>query len=308
MPNTINYAESWNPGLLTATIQGTLTSAHITSNVAWEGARTFHFTAMSTSGYRNHTAGGKIKRGVLTQTDVPFSFTHDRSIAFLVDKSEVQDSHYTADIQKVAERFQRTKGAPEVDALFFETVAQKAKAANLYDETAIGTINKTNVFEKLKGALSKVKRYRGSLICYVKTPVMDALELALADKAKIEWTSISGLEFSIETRVAKLDGVVIIEVIYDDRFYTKFDYLDTEQGGFTPNGAGKPINFLFASTETCLTVKRIQSIYINAPGTHTEGDGWYFQMRDNWDTFVLPNGKDGKVDSCYVSYDNSEAA
>ena len=50
----LNYAEQWSPELLEILMQGTLTSPFVTSNVRWLDAKTFHFTQMSTSGYKNH--------------------------------------------------------------------------------------------------------------------------------------------------------------------------------------------------------------------------------------------------------------
>ena len=51
MPN-LNYAQVWEPELLEILMQGTLTSPFVTSNVKWLDAKTFHFTQMSTSGYK----------------------------------------------------------------------------------------------------------------------------------------------------------------------------------------------------------------------------------------------------------------
>lgn len=53
MPN-LNYAEQWSPDLLEILMQETLTSPFVTTNVRWLDARTFHFTQMSVSGYKNH--------------------------------------------------------------------------------------------------------------------------------------------------------------------------------------------------------------------------------------------------------------
>lgn len=308
MPNTNNYAQVWEKELLTINIQNALTSPFFTSNVKWLDAKTFHFTQMSTSGFRNHTVGGAFKRGVYTQTDKPYTLEHDRNIEFLVDKREVDETNATASIQNVAYVFERTKAVPEVDAYFFSTVATKAIATSGLSATvnALSVYTKANIIEKIKGAIAKVKRYRGSLIVYVKSELMDLLELALADKAQIQWTSVSGLEFSIETRVAIIDGVPVMEVLDDDRFYTAFDYLDTEAGGFTPASGGKVISILVASTETVKTVKKISSVYYFAPGEHTSGDGYLYQEREFWDTFVFPNGKDGVIDSIYVEYVSAE--
>ena len=77
MPNTANYAERWEPELLEILTQDSLISPFITTAVKWLSAKTFHFTQMSTSGYKSHNRNGGWNRGVFVQTDVPFTVTHD---------------------------------------------------------------------------------------------------------------------------------------------------------------------------------------------------------------------------------------
>ena len=85
MANTLNYAQVWSPELLEIMTQETLCTPFITTNVKWLDAKTFHFTSMSTSGFKNHSRSGGWNRGTYTQTDHPFTVTHDRDIEFLVD-------------------------------------------------------------------------------------------------------------------------------------------------------------------------------------------------------------------------------
>ena len=85
----LNYAQQWSPELLEILIQGTITSPFITSNVKWVGARTFHFTQTSTSGFKNHNRNGGWNKGSFAQKDVPYTVEHDRDISFLVDKADV---------------------------------------------------------------------------------------------------------------------------------------------------------------------------------------------------------------------------
>lgn len=76
----LNYAEQWSPELLEILMQGTLTSPFVTSNVRWLDAKTFHFTQMSTSGYKNHKRTGGWNTGSYAQKDVPYTLTHDRDV------------------------------------------------------------------------------------------------------------------------------------------------------------------------------------------------------------------------------------
>lgn len=306
----LNYAEVWEPELLEILIQGTLTSPFVTQNVRWLDAKTFHFTQMSTSGYKNHSRNGGWNKGSFAQTDVPFTLKHDRDISFLVDKAEVDETNQTASIQNISMTFEQTQAVPETDALFFSKVAQKAQATEGYhSSTAAADYTAENTFSKLKGYLAagKLRRYKanGSLIMYVTSAIMDNLENSKEFTRKIEMTQISEGGLGIETRVTDIDGVPVMEVIDDERFYDKFNF-DPADGGFEPVASeSHRINVLVACGQTCKTVPKISSIYYFEPGTHTEGDGYLYQNRSLSDVFVFPNGKDGKVDSIYVDVDTT---
>lgn len=322
--SNLNYAEQYSPELLEILMQGTLTSPFVTENVRWLDAKTFHFTQMSTSGYKNHSRTGGWNKGNFTQTDVPFTVTHDRDIQFLVDKADVDETNATASVQNISRVFEQTNAVPEADALFFSKVATKALATdNYHSSTAITAYTKANVFGKLKGylAVGKLRRYKaqGALIMYVTSAIMDLLEQSTEFTRKIEMTQIAEGGLGIETRVTDIDGVSIMEVIDDERFYDSFDWSPAD-GGFEPTkkvtadsskgieavtGAHK-INVLIACGQTCKTVPKISSIYFFAPGAHTEGDGYLYQNRSLSDVFVFPNGKDGKIDSIYVDVDTTE--
>ena len=320
----LNYAEQWSPELLEILMQGTLTSPFVTSNVRWLDAKTFHFTQMSTSGYKNHSREGGWNTGKYSQTDVPYTLTHDRDVEFMVDKADVDETNATASIQNISRVFEQTWVVPETDALFFSKVAQAAqKTEGYHGSTAASTYTKAKVFGMLKDILAKgkLRRYKanGSLIMYVTSQIMDALEQSTEFTRKIEMTQIAEGGLGIETRVTEIDGVPIMEVIDDERFYDAFDW-EPEGGGFAPlkkveaasgveavTGAHK-INVLVACGQTCKTVPKINSIYYFEPGGHTKGDGYLYQNRSFSDVFVFPNGRDGKIDSIYEDVDTTEVA
>ena len=322
MPS-LNYAQTWNKDLLEILIQGTLTSPFVTSNVRWVGAKSFHFTQMSTSGYKNHDRKGGWNVGEYAQKDVPYTLTHDRDIEFLVDKADVDETNATASIHNISEVFEKTQVVPETDALFFSKIAQKAQETEGYhSSTAASEYTKGKVYSKLKDILSKgkLRRYKaqGALIMYVTGAIMDQ---STEFTRKIEMTQIAEGGLGIETRVTEIDGVPIMEVIDDERFYDAFDW-EPENGGFQPlkkkaesstgkgdgvTGAHK-INVLVACGLTCKIVPKISSIYYFDPGAHTKGDGYLYQNRSLSDVFVFPNGRDGNIDSIYVDVDTTEVA
>ncbi|MCI2047459.1 MAG: phage capsid protein [Faecalibacterium sp.] len=196
---------------------------------------------MSTGGFKNHSRNGGWNRGKYVQTDVPFTLEHDRDIEFLVDKADVDETNATASIKNISSTFEQTQASPETDALFFSKCASKALTlAGYHSSTAITAYTTANVFAKLKAMLAagKLRRYKaqGALIMYVSSAIMDLLEQSDKFTRKIEMTQISEGGVSMETRVTDIDGVPLMEVIDDERFYSAFNF-EPEDGGFAPSVA-----------------------------------------------------------------------
>lgn len=304
MANTFNYAEKYSPDILEIINQGILTAPFFTTNVDWVGAKDFHFTQMSVSGYKAHSREGGWNKGTITQTDKTFTVEHDRDISFLVDKADVDETARTAAVEKVSTVFAQTQQVPEIDCYTFSKIASiaasDANTANLKSETALATYTKDNIYSEIvkmmgKGKL-KLYRQRGSLVGYIRAELMDLLAVSTEMKLNVQVDTIVEGGKAIETRVVKINSVPLFEVVDTDRFKTAYNFTD----GCVPDGSAQDINILFASVETVKTVPKISSIYYFNAGQHTEGDGDLYQNRALWDTFVFPNGLDGKVDSIFV--------
>lgn len=303
MVRTMNYAEKYSGQILEAIQQGALTSPFIESNVQWLGAKTFHFTQMNTSGYKDHSRQGGWNKGTITQENHEFTVEHDRDISFLVDAADVDETAQTAAMMNVTRSFVNDNQIPEIDAYTFSKIASAAATAGLSEETDLSTWTAANVYTKLVGLLGKTNlklyRQRGTVVGYVRTEIMDLIAQSTELSKTVEIVNLSG-PMSIETRVAKLNGVPLIEVLATDRFYDSFSFTE----GFAPVAStSKAINVLFAALDMVHTVPKISSIYYFARGSHTEGDGDLYQNRSLWDTFIFPNGLTGKVDSVFVSKD-----
>lgn len=305
MAHTMNYAEKYSGQILEAIQQGALTSPFIESNVKWLGAKTFHFTQMNTSGYKDHSRQGGWNKGTITQKDHEFTVEHDRDISFLVDAADVDETAQTAAMMNVTRSFVNDNQIPEIDAYTFSKIASAAATAGLSEEADLSTWTAANVYTKLVGLLGKTNlklyRQRGTVVGYVRTEIMDLIAQSTELSKTVEIVNLSG-PMSIETRVAKLNGVPLIEVLATDRFYDSFSFTE----GFAPVAStSKAINVLFAALDMVHTVPKISSIYYFPRGSHTEGDGDLYQNRSLWDTFVFPNGLTGKVDSVFVSKDTT---
>ena len=302
MVNTFNYAEKYSPNIIEIIMQGALTTPFITSNVEWLGAKTFHFTQMSTSGYKAHSRDGGWNKGTITQLDKEYTVEHDRDISFLVDKADVDETARTAAVKKVSQVFVQTQQIPEIDCYAFSKIADAAlKGTGLVSSNALADFTADNVYSKIVQMLGKAKlkyyRQRGSLVGYVVSEIMDLLAISTEKTLEINYTTLTEDGIGVETRITRINGVDLIEVIDTERMKTLFDFTD----GCVPDEDAMDINILFASAETVKTVPKISSIYYFNAGQHTEGDGDLYQNRSFWDTFVFPNGKDGNIDSIFCN-------
>ena len=85
MANKMNYAEQWSDELLQIIDDGAYSSPFLTpaERVKWTGAKTFHFTRMDVSGFKNHSRDGGYNRGSVIEEDKDFTLEHDRDVDFL---------------------------------------------------------------------------------------------------------------------------------------------------------------------------------------------------------------------------------
>lgn len=298
MAHSLNYAEKYTGKILEIINQGLLTAPFLTTNVEWVGARDFHFTQQSVSGYKVHGRDGGWNKGTITETDKTYTVAHDRDISFLVDKADVDETARTAAIENISNTFVQTQQIPEIDCYAFSKIATVANEAGLVEVKTRASYTKDNIYSEIVKTIGKGKlkyyRQRGSLVGYLRSELMDMLALSTEATANITVDTIVDGERALETRVGKVNGVPIFEVIDDERFNTTFDFTEGAVAD------GQEINMLFASVEQVHTVPKISSIYYFNAGQHTEGDGDLYQNRSLMDTFVFPNGKDGKIDGVYA--------
>lgn len=284
MANAINYAERYQQELDQVLAQATLTNALETPNVNWMGAKTFHVPTVDVTGYQNHSRNGGWNRGDVTVTHEPYTLQFDRDVEFFVDQMDVDESNQAASAANITRVFLTEKAGPEVDAYRFGKMATHA----IDEGNATGeAIDATNVFQRLKADILKVRKYGPSnLIAYLSSEAMDALERSEYFQRNI---NVQNQGTAIETRVTSLDGVQLVEVWDAERFNTEHDFTS----GFTATGLG--INWIIVYRGAIVAKAKVNSVYLFAPGQHTEGDGYLYQNRMYHDLFVMKNKADGIV-------------
>lgn len=287
MANAINYAQKYQQELDQVLVQNMLTAPLETPNVNWLGAKTFYVPTVAVSGYKTHSRNGGFNRGDVTVTHEPYTLGFDRDIEFFVDQADVDESNQAASAANITRTFLVEHAAPEVDAYRFSKLATKAIAKG--NKTA-EAVDKDTVFTRLKADILKVRKYGPSnLIAYLSSEAMDALERSTEFTRNIDVKAAS--PGGIETRITSIDGVQLVEVWDENRFYTAFDFTS----GFVPAVGSYKINWLIVAKPAVIAKTKINSIYLFQPGQHTQGDGYLYQNRMYHDLFVLKNKEDGVV-------------
>jgi len=288
MGNVINYAEQYQQELDQVIKQATLTNDLETPNVQWMGARTFHVPTLSVSGYKTHSRNGGFNRGTVEVTHEPYTLSFDRDVEFFVDQMDVDESNQAASAANLTRVFLNEHAGPEIDAYRFSKLATKAIS---FGNATSEDITVDDVIVNLKRDIKKVRKYGTSnLVAYVSSDVMDLIEAYKEGKGTI---TLDNQGTSIETRVTMLDGVRLIEVFDVDRFHTSFDFTD----GFVPATGSYALNWVIVYRGAVVAKAKLNSVYLFAPGQHTQGDGYLYQNRLYHDLFVLKNKADGVVAS-----------
>ena len=284
MANAINYAERYQTELDQVLRQAMLTNVIETPNVNWLSAKTFHVPTLSVTGYQDHSRQGGWNRGDVTVTHEPYTLQFDRDVEFFVDQMDVDESNQAASAANITRVFLTEHAGPEIDAYRFGKMA--THAINQGNSTT-EAVTPTDVFQRLKQDILKVRKYGPSnLVAFISSEAMDALERSEDFTRNI---NVQNQGTAIETRVTSVDGVQLIEVWDVDRFNTQHDFTT----GFVP--AGDQINWLIVYKGAIIAKAKLNSIYLFAPGQHTEGDGYLYQNRLYHDLFVLKNKADGIV-------------
>ncbi|EMK3026053.1 hypothetical protein V8V00_003031 [Listeria monocytogenes] len=285
----INYVDKYGKELDQKLVFGTYTNELETSNLLWLDAKTFKIQTITTTGLKPHTRNKGYNEGSASNENIAYTITFDRDVEFFVDVMDVDETGQALTAANVTKEFNSRHSAPEVDAYRFSKLATEAKK-NGYSTAE--TITEENVFRTLKAAIRKVKKYgTQNLVMYVSVDVMAALELSKDFTRTISNQNIG--PSSLETRVTGIDGVKLVEIEAEDRFYDTFDFTD----GYKPAASAKKLNYLLINKGSVIGGTKHASIYLHAPGSVGQGDGWLYQYRVYHDIFVKEQQKDGVIAS-----------
>ena len=293
-----NYVEKYGDKLDQKITEGLVTSALGTQDVTWfNGGKSFKTKRITTSGLKAHTRNKGYNEGTLTDDEDTYTMGQDRDIEFYVDKQDVDETNQELSMANISNTFITEHVQPELDSYRFSKMVKETAAFDALKETETKhqlseTITKDNVYSCLKSAILPIRRYNPANITgFVSSATMDALERSTEFSRQITNQNV-GLT-ALESRVTSIDGVNFVEVWDDSRFKSAYNYDD----GAVATNEALNINYLLVARPAIVQEVKENSVYLFAPGEHTQGDGYLYQNRLYHDLFVYKSMQDALVSS-----------
>lgn len=289
--NAINYITK-DEGIFDQKIQqGLLTTVLGIPTVNWvNGGKSFTLTTLSTSGLKDHTRGKGFNSGTVANDKKVYTMGQDRDVEFFIDRQDVDETNQDLAVANISKQFIEEQVQPELDAYRFSTLGKKATETG---QSVEENLTVDNTYSRLKASILPLRKYGPqNIVGFLSSETMDMLERSKEFTRSITNQNI-GLT-ALESRVTSIDGVQLVEVWDESRFYSEYDFTE----GYQATDDAKAINFEFVAKPAVIPVVKENAIYMFAPGQHTEGDGYLYQNRLYHDIFV----KEQKKDGVYVSY------
>lgn len=272
------FDQKINQGLIT----GILGSPNV--NLV-NGGKSFTLTTISTSGLKDHNRNKGFNTGTAKNDKKVYTMEQDRDIEFYIDKQDVDETNQDLATANITKTFVEKNVQPEIDAYRFAKLAKSAVEAEHGTEE---TLTVDNVYSRLKASILPIRKYGSqNIVGFVSSEVMDMLERSKEFTRNITNQNIG--QTALESRITSIDGVQLIEVWDESRFFDGFDFTD----GYKPATDAKAINFLFVVKPAVIAIVKENAIYLFAPGEVGQGDGYLYQNRLYHDLFVKEQEKDG---------------
>lgn len=285
---TFNYVEKDGAMLDQKITEGLVTTAIGNADVNLvAGGQSFTLRTISTSGLQNHTRGKGYNEGTVTDSKKVYTMGQDRDVEFFIDQQDVDETNQELAMANISNVFITEHVQPELDAYRFSKMLATAQDTGQVDNTKL---TKSNVYGAIKDAIMPLRKYGPqSIVGFVSSDTMNKLEQSTEFTRTITNQNVGNTV--LESRITSIDGVQLIEVWDAARFMSKYDFTN----GFTATGDAQNINFMFVSKPSVIQVVKENSVYLFAPGEHTEGDGYLYQNRLYHDLFVRESRKDSIV-------------
>lgn len=288
----LKYAETFAPALEQKYAKELASFELFQSNkqVKFIDAQTIKLPSITLSGYKDHTRGSLgFNQGTITNEWEPKKLDHDRSIEFVIDPMDVDETNKTVSIGNVQNTLEEEQTIPEKDSYVFsklydEATTYAANGATISTEA----LTAENILEQFDSAMEKMDEAgvpgAGRLL-YV-TPKVNKLLKEAKDIQRV--MGVTG-EGSVKRSIYDLDDVKI-KVVQSARLKSKYNFTE----GCVAAVDAKQINFILVHPTA--VIARDKYSYINAfePGEDSRtADNYLLQSRFYMDAFLVKNRANG---------------
>jgi hypothetical protein len=279
----INYVDSFLTQLQQKYTRELTSSALTSDNVKFIGAKNVKIPRLTLSGYKDHNRAGGWNAGTYGNDFEVKTLTHDRDVSFYVDAEDVDETNQILTVANITNVFSTEQAIPELDKYRYSKLyADFIANGGVADTTAITINNVLDVFDQQMQNMDDASVPLSGRILYVTPGINTLLKKANGITRFIDVNG--GGTGAVNRTVHSLDDVTIV-IVPSDRLKTVYDFTTGAVAGV----GAKQINMILVHPSATIAPIKRTAIYLWAPGTHTQGDGWLYQNRSYTDLFVIQN-------------------
>lgn len=264
------------------------------------GAQTVLIPYAEMTGMGDYDRNSGFAKGAITIANNPFKLQMDRSVSFVLDDQDMDESGVSETMAGYMAQFVEEHAVPELDAYVLSKLASLAMTKG---NTVTGT-PASQAYKMFTEAVAKVQNkagYKKELVAFVDSTFWAAICNTPEINRQLVVSNFKHGEMN--TEVKKLNGVAIIPVT-DDRMKTAYEYLPgsvdgSVAGGFEPMETAKSIGLLVLPKKACSVVKKTEKTRIFTPQQNLNADAWKGDYRLYYDAFVMKSHEDTVVAYTY---------
>lgn len=293
MPNTINYATVFSNQLRQLYATELKSDLLFKSNTDLQlKGKDIKIPTLTVSGFKDHTRGSLgFTAGDYANNYETKTVDHDRSIEFVVDPMDFDETDSVVSVANIQRRFDETQAIPELDCYTFSKIYTEAKRISAEIKTT--ALTKDNVLDDFDANLQKLED-KGVPLDRIVLYCTSAYKTLLKNATDIYRSlNVGGGENSIDRRVKTLDDITNIVTVPSARLKTAYDFTN----GCTPASSAKQIDYILIDPESQVSRVKYSYIHMFAPGSDSRtSDNYLYQNRRYNGSFAIDHlMKDGCI-------------
>lgn len=293
MPNTINYATKFSNQLRDLYGQESKSDIlfHSNSDIQITGAKDIKIPTLAVSGYKDHTRGSLgFAQGNYSNNYETKTLDHDRSIEFVVDPMDFDETDTVVSLANIQKRFDTTQAIPELDCYTFSKLYTEAKrVGSTVKTTDLTSANILSDFDANLEALEEAGVPLDRLVLFCTPSYRTLLKNAEGIQRTLDIKNGGG----IDRRVHSLDDISNIITVPSARLKTAYNFTN----GCKVDSTAKQINYILIDPEAQVSRVKYSYIHLFAPGSDSRtSDNYLYQNRRYNGTFAIDElFKDGCI-------------